>query len=112
MKLNKYFFKKCCIDRLPSSIISREKIGFSHAMRKFVQEKWDLVEYYIMKLSERKYFSRDGIKKILRARKNSPVYFERNKFRYDNRVLDFLFGLELWFETFIDPEVPRELKNL
>lgn len=111
-KINKKMLKVMCKDRLPQNIIERKKTGFGHYMRSFVEKNWGLVENYILKLSKRKYFSRKEIEKILLTRKNSNVYFRGNKYSYDNRVLDFLFGLELWFETFIDPEKPKKSGKL
>jgi asparagine synthase (glutamine-hydrolysing) len=112
LKFSKGILKRCSKGLLPENIAHREKLGFGNAMRKMVAEQWDTVEDCVFGLAKRKYFSEEGLKRVLKRRRSSDVYFERKTFSYDNRAVDALFGLEVWFRTFIDQNRPKPLKRL
>jgi asparagine synthase (glutamine-hydrolysing) len=103
-KSKKYLLKKCVERKLPRKILKRKKIIPVH---EYLEKEWfdehkEILQHFISKLLERKYFKRDGILKFLK----------NNKHNYEN--LWMLIGFELWHEIFIDREkikAPKSLKE-
>ncbi|MFB6088888.1 MAG: asparagine synthase-related protein, partial [Candidatus Aenigmatarchaeota archaeon] len=108
-KINKKPIRRISRDRLPKYLIDRDKMSFGYCIQMMVDDSWPLVDNYVRKLSEREFFSERGINKMLKNRSKAGFDHRRS---LNNEVLDFLVGLEIWFETFIDGNEPKPLKSI
>ena len=100
----KWILKKVAEEFLPKKIIYRSKTGFGAPLRTWLKN--DLKSYIDEYLSKERIESR-GIFKFEKV--NQMIQDDRNGIGDFSYIIFGLLYLEIWFETFIDNENPKEV---
>ena len=102
--IGKWILKKVAEDFLPKKIIYRSKTGFGAPLRTWLKN--DLKAYIDEYLSQERIEKR-GIFKFEQV--NQMIQDDRNGIGDFSYIIFGLLYLEIWFETFIDNENPKEV---
>ena len=112
-KIDKYLLKKYVLSQLPRNLIPKDRAQHVAA---YLHDYWakehkDIFEYFLLKLSEREYFNKEGIMKFIRnemkCSSRRPRFPLLRTFR-----LWVLWTFELWHEIFVDREKLKQPQSL